>query len=112
MAFFFSFFFFPFIGDRDIFGDGIRAFGADALFFSPATFPWDKSFGYVKELEVWHAKDGLGQEGDGDCNVPHLHLHTLLLSVRYGLVSSIHPAHSPLVLAPQSNIKLPRSGHI
>ena len=92
-------------GVREFWGDGFRAFGADALFFSPATFPWDKTFGNVKELEVWHAKDGLGQEGDGDCNVPHLHFHTLLLSVRYGLVSSIHVAHSRLVLAPYSNIE-------
>lgn len=99
-----------FIGDREFWGDGFRAFGADALFFSPATFPWDNTFGNVKKLEVWHAKDGLGQEGDGDCNVPHLHFHTLLLSVRYGLVSSIHVAHSPL--APISKIQLPAAGHV
>lgn len=43
-----SLFGFPFIEDRHIWGDGIKAFGADALFFSPATFPWDKTFGNVK----------------------------------------------------------------
>ncbi|KAI4904904.1 hypothetical protein NFI96_033150, partial [Prochilodus magdalenae] len=44
--------------------------------------------GNVKELKSMACKHGLGQEGDGDCDVPRFHFHSPLLALRDGLVSS------------------------